>query len=108
MNEIGAGENIDPSSGVFNHDVCDYLNTWLDANVPSYNWDYVESTDSTKADLKSYIIWDIDANRGLESALWTYDQATNDYMPGWASKDVRHINAIRGNAHSGSNNSQVW
>ena len=147
MNEIGVDEEIDPGSGVFNHDVRDYLNTWLDANVPSYNWDYVESTDSTKADLKNYIIWDIDANRGLESALWTYDQATNDYMPGWASKDVRHINAIRGyvqnlnstrvhyieagqsaqgysgtfyqnvglsrffkhvNAHSGSNNSQVW
>ncbi len=102
MNEIGAGENIDSGSGVFNHDVRDYLNTWLDANVPSYNWDYVESLNSTKADLKSYIIWDIDADRGLETALYI------GAMPGWpADKDVRHILAIRG-YEVASNSTQIY
>lgn len=142
MNEIGQGENINPDWGVYNWAVRDYLNNWLAANLPSYNWDYVESINSTRGDLKSFVRWDIDAQRGLESALWTGG------MPGWpAGKDVRHIVAIRGyvtsakrftvhyietgqdkqgyygsfyqqlsmanfynavNAHSGSNNSQVW
>jgi hypothetical protein len=94
MNEIGQGEQIDPTWGVFNWRVRDYLNNWLSANVPTYNWDYVESTDSTKADLKSFILWDIDANRGLESALWT-QRDNGAFMNGWNHK-AKHIVAIRG------------
>ncbi|MBI4673076.1 MAG: hypothetical protein HY741_15585 [Chloroflexi bacterium] len=146
MNEIGAAELVDQEiPGVKNWRIRDYLNNWLAEHVNPYNWDYVESINSTRGDLKSFIRWDIDAQRGLESALWTGG------MPGWpAGKDVRHILAIRGyatsakrftvhyietgqkaqgytgpnntfyqqlpmadfynavNAHSGSNNSQVW
>lgn len=96
MNQIGQEEQIDPTWGVYNWRVRDYLNNWLSANVPSYNWDYVESINSTKGDLKSFIVWDIDANRGLESALWT-GTATVSMLPGWPDTiKVRHIVAIRG------------
>jgi hypothetical protein len=106
MNEIGQGEGIDPTWGVYNWRVRDYLNNWLSANVPSYNWDYVESKDSSKADLKSFIVWDIDANRGLETALLTKNDA-GEALSGWPSnKIIRHITAIRGYVE-GANYTQV-
>lgn len=97
MNEIGQGEQIDPSWGVYNWRVRDYLNNWLPDHVTPYNWDYVESTGSTKADLKSYILTDIDYGWGMESALWTGSE-DGELMLGWETTrlNVRHISAIRG------------
>lgn len=106
MNEIGQGEQIDPTWGVYNWRVRDYLNNWLAANVPSYNWDYVEFINSTKAGLKSFIVWDIDANRGLETALLTRNDS-NLVMLGWpASRTIPHITAIRGYAEY-ANSTQI-
>lgn len=84
IDQVGTDENIDPSWGVYNTAIRDELNRLL-----STTW-YIYSVGNSQSTVWSDIVFDIDRNWSLDTSLYTGG------MPGWGTRDVRHIVAIYG------------
>ena len=84
FDKIGSNEGIDPTWGVTNTKIRDELNRQLNTTYYSY------VINTTKANLKTYIVYDIDEGYALNTSLWTGG------MAGWGTRDTKHVVAIHG------------
>lgn len=89
INQIGTDEGIDPTWGVYNTAIRNELNRLLGTS-----W-YIYSVGSTQTTVMAEIELDVNANWSLDTSMYTGG------MPGWGTRDIKHIVAIYGYYETG-------
>jgi hypothetical protein len=84
IDTIGAEEGIDPNNGVTTQAIRDELNRRLNVTF------YAVSSAASQGQLQGMIVGDIDSGYSLITAMYTGG------MPGWGTRNVKHIVATYG------------